>query len=134
MAFAHGRLAYFKFGTNDLSAWMDSTTFDQGADVHETTTYGKSWKTRIGGLKDASFSIGGIYDAAVGGPEAVLRPLIGGAATAYEWGPEGNTATKPKYSGTAIVESYQQSAPVGDVIRWSATLQNTDTVTVAVFP
>lgn len=133
MAFAHGRLGFFKLATNDLSAWIDSTTFDQTADVHETTTYGKSWKTRIGGLKDASFSIGGIYDAAAGGPEAILRPLVGGAATAYEWGPEGNASGKPKYTGSVVVESYQQSVPVGDVIRWTATLQNTDTVTVGTF-
>lgn len=133
MAFAHGRLGYFMLNSVDLSAWMDSTTFDVTADIHETTTYGNAWKTRIGGLKDGSFSIGGIYDSAAGGPEATIRPLVGGAATAYEWGPEGNTSGKPKYSGTVVVESYQQSVPVGDVIRWTATLQNTGTVTTGTF-
>lgn len=133
MPFVHGRLAYFKLGTNDLSAWMDDITFDHTADLHETTTYGKSYKTRIGGLKDGSFSIGGIFDAAAGGPEAVIRPLVGGAATAFEYGPEGSTTAKTKYTGTVIVESYQQSVPVGDVVRWTATLQNTDTITVGTF-
>lgn len=133
MAFAHGRLAYFMLGTADLSAWMDDITFDQTADLHETTTFGKAWKTRIGGLKDGSFSIGGIFDSATGGPEETIRPLVGGAATTFEYGPEGNTTGKTKYTGTVVVESYQQSVPVGDVIRWTATLQNTGTVTTGQF-
>lgn len=133
MAFSHGRLAYFKLATTDLSAVMDSIDFDHGGDVHDTTTYGKTYKTKTGGLKEASFSIGGLYDStAVTGPETVIPPLIGTVAV-FEYGPEGNTIGKVKYSGSVVVEKYTQSAPVGDMVRWKATLQTTDTVTKATF-
>jgi hypothetical protein len=134
MPFTHGRLAYFKLATSDLSAFMDSIDFDHGSDVHETTTYGKTYKTRVGGLKEGSFSIGGLYDStAVTGVETVIAPLVGTVAL-FEYGPEGNTATKVKYSGSVVVEKYTHSAPVGDMVRWKATLQTTDTVTKGVFP
>lgn len=134
MAFTHGRLAFFKLATTDLSAVMDSIDFDHGSDVHDTTTYGKTYKTKTGGLKEGSFSIGGLYDStAVTGPETVIPPLVGTVAV-FEYGPEGNTPTKVKYSGSVVVEKYTQSAPVGDMVRWKATLQTTDTVTKGAFP
>lgn len=132
MAFAHGRSAYFKLGTNDLSAYMDNIDFPHAADIHETTTYGKSYKTKAGGLKEASFDIGGLYDSTAGGPETIIPPLIG-TVVAYEYGPEGNASTKVKYSGNCVVENYSQSTPVGDYIRWTASLQTTDTVTKGTF-
>lgn len=133
MAFTHGRLAYFKLGTTDLSAVMDNIDFPHASDVHETTTYGKTYKTKVGGLKEGSFAIGGLYDStAVTGPETVIPPLIG-TVVAFEYGPEGNTPTKVKYTGNAVVENYNQSAPVGDMVRWTASLQTTDTITKGVF-
>lgn len=134
MAFTHGRLAYFKLATTDLSAMMDSIDFNHGGEVHETTTYGKTYKTKVGGLKEGSFTIGGLYDStAVTGVETVIPPLVGTVAV-FEYGPEGNTPTKVKYSGSAVVENYNHSTPVGDMVRWTASLQCTDTVTKGVFP
>jgi len=134
MAMTHGRLTYFKINSVDLSAWCDSCDFNDEADLHETTTYGKSAKTYAPGLSNATFSVGGLYDSAVGGPEATLRPLKGAAATAFEFGPEGNAAGKKKFSGNALVKNFNISPPVGDMVRWRAEVQVTDTVTVAVFP
>lgn len=134
MAFSHGRLGFFKLATTDLSALMDNTDFDQGSDVHETTTYGKTWKTKAPGLKEGSFSIGGLYDStAVTGSETVIPPLVGTVAL-FEYGPEGSAAGKVKYSGSAVVEKYSVSQPVGDMVRWKASLQTTDTVTKGVYP
>lgn len=134
MPFIHGRLAYFKLGTNDLSPFMDNIDFPHAADVHETTTYGKSYKTKVGGLKEASFSIGGLYDStAVTGVETIVPPLVGTTAV-FEYGPEGNAAGKVKYSGSVVVENFNHSTPVGDMIRWTASLQTTDTVTKGVYP
>ena len=133
MAFAHGRLTYFKLATADLSAWVDNTDFPQEADLHETTTYGKSAKTFAPGLKNATFSVGGLYDAATGGPEAIIRPLVGAAAVAFEFGPESNTPTKPKFTGSCLVKNYKTSHPVGDMVRWTADIQVTDTVTIGAF-
>ena len=134
MAFSHGRLGYFKLATTDLSALMDNIDFDHGSDVHETTTYGKTYKTKAPGLKEGSFSIGGLYDStAVTGSETVIPPLVGTVAV-FEYGPEGSAAGKVKYSGSAVVEKYSVSQPVGDMVRWKASLQTTDTVTKGVYP
>jgi hypothetical protein len=134
MAFSHGRLGYFKLATTDLSALMDNIDFDQGSDVHETTTYGKTYKTKSPGLKDGSFSIGGLYDStAVTGSETVIPPLVGTVAV-FEYGPEGSSAGKVKYSGSVVVEKYSVSQPVGDMVRWKASLQTTDTVTKGAYP
>ncbi len=130
----HGRLAYFKLGTTDLSSQMDNISFDHTADVHDTTTYGKTYRTKAGGLKAGSFSIGGLYDSTTTtGVDAVVPAMIGTTVT-FEYGPEGSVAGKPKYSGSVVVESYNHSTPVGDVIRWEASLQTTDTVTKGVYP
>lgn len=134
MAFAHGRLAYFKVGSTDISAFMDNIDFPHKADVHETTTYGKSWKTKAGGLQEGSFSLGGLYDStATTGIESIMPALVGTVST-FEYGPEGNGAGKVKYSGSAVVESYDHATPVGDMIRWKANLQTSDTVTKGVYP
>lgn len=129
MAFAHGRSAYFKIGSTDISAFMDNIDFPHSSDVHETTTYGKSWKTKAGGLQEGSVGIGGLYDStAVSGIESIMPPLVGTVAT-FEYGPEGNASGKVKYSGSILVENYNHSTPVGDYIRWTSSLQTTDTVT-----
>lgn len=134
MPFAHGRTAYFMLGTVDLSAQMDNIDFPHAADVHETTTYGKTYKTKTGGLKEASFSIGGLYDStATTGVESAVPPMVG-TVVAFVYGPEGNAVGRPRYSGSCVVENYNHSTPVGDMIRWTASCQTTDTVTKGVFP
>lgn len=134
MPFSHGRLAYFLLGTQDLSAQMDSIDFSHSTDVHDTTTYGKTYKTRVGGLKEGSFSIGGLYDStAVTGVETVVPPMIG-TVVPFVYGPEGNATGKVKYSGNCVVENFNHTAPVADMVRWTASLQTTDTVTKGVFP
>lgn len=133
MAFAHGRSGYFKLGTVDLSAWLDKVDPSFDSDTHETTTYGKTYKTRSGGLKDVTWSISGMYDSAAGGPETIIPPMVG-TTVVFEWGPEGNAATKVKYSGSVVVKSYTPSAPVGDMIRFNCSLEGTDTTTKGVYP
>lgn len=132
MPFVHGKSAFFKLATTDLSTFMDNIDFPHESDDHETTTYTKSYKTRIGGLKDASFNVGGLYSVGAAEPETIIPPLIGTVAV-FEYGPEGNTSGKVKYSGSCLVKNYNHSTPVGDVIRWTATFMATDTVTKGVF-
>jgi hypothetical protein len=134
MAMTHGRLTYFKINSIDLSPWTDTSDYNDEADLHETTTYGKSAKTYAPGLLNRSISLGGLYDAAAAAIEATMRPLVGAAATAFEFGPEGNSPTKKKISGSALVKSFKTSQPVGGMVRWTAEVQVTDAHTVGVFP
>ena len=133
MAFQHGRLTYFKLNAVDLSAWTDNTDLTHEADVHETTTYGKTWKTKAGGLQNGSFTVGGTYDAAASAIEPTVRPLVGTTVT-FEIGPEGSTSGKKKLSGSCVVKNFNTSHPVAGMVKWQATLEVTDTMAVATYP
>lgn len=128
MAFIHGKGTFVSLDGDDLSTYTNNTEYSGEADTHETTTYGKNSKTYAGGLKDGTATISGIYDDGAAGPRAVIKPLLG-TTVEFIYRPEGTGATKPQDTVDVIVQSYEETAPVGDMIAWSAELQFTDDVT-----
>ena len=132
MAFGHGKSAVFKLddsaGTlRDLSSYINEASMPRDIETAETTAFGSSAKSYITGLTDATISISGMFDSVADG---YLAGVVG-AATAldFEYGPLGSTASMIKYSGTAILTSYELSSPVGDVVTFSADLQVTGAIT-----
>jgi len=141
MAFTHGKNAAFKLdnaaGTLQvLTAYLDSVDLNNSVDVSETTTMGAEAKTYLSAQSDATLSISGKFDGtAVSGPHVVLSGLIGLETTSsFEYGPEGSTAGKQKLLGECFLTAYTVSAPVGDVVSFSADLQVTGAITVGVWP
>jgi hypothetical protein len=132
MAFVHGKSAVFKLddsgGTlRDISAYLDDISFPQPVETAETTTFGASSKTYIVGLKDSTVSLSGKWDSTFDG---YVAPALGQSATlSFEYGPAGSTGGNVKYSGEAIITSYDVSAPIGDVVTVSVELQVTGAVT-----
>ena len=132
MAFRHGKSAVFKVDNSggtltDISAYLNEISFPQSIETAETTTYGKSAKTYIVGLSDATISVSGVWDATV---DAHLSGVRGQEASlSFEYGPEGSTSTRVKYTGECYLTSYETSSPVGDVVTFSAEFQVTDSVT-----
>jgi len=134
MAFVHGKSAVFKLddsgGTlRDLSAYLDDLGFPRDIETAETTTFGVSGsaKTYIVGLSDATISISGKFDSTADG---YLAGVLGQSATlSFEYGPEGSSSGKVKYSGECIMTSYEVSASVGDVVTASADFQVTGQIT-----
>lgn len=133
MTVTHGRLTALKIGTADISAWCNNSDYDDGADTHDTTTYGSSGKKYAGGLRDGTLNFGGLYDSATGGPEAVLRPALG-TTTTFEWGPEGSATGKKKVSGSGVLSAFKITNPVADMVRWTGSLKVSDVPTVATYP
>jgi hypothetical protein len=130
MAFVHGKGTAVSIGGDDLSAFANSVTFTREADTHDVTTFGKNSKVYAAGLKDGTASIEGIYDnTATTGPGAVLRPLVGAAAVEFVYQPEGVGSGKPVATVDALVNSYEESAPVADMVTWTAELQLSDDIT-----
>lgn len=136
MAFVHGKDAIFKIDDSggvlrDLSAYSDKIDFSNSVDTGETSTFAVEAKTYVSGLSDATFSVSGKYDStATTGPDAVLNGLVGNeASSTYECGPEGGTAGKVRYTGECFLTGYAISAPVGDVVTWSADFQCTGPIT-----
>jgi hypothetical protein len=110
-------------GTAILSEDIASVTLDITADEVETTAFGSTYRTRIGGLKDASVSLDFHQDFGAGSVDAILFPLMG-STVAVKIAPTSGTvtATNPEYRFTALVTQYQPFAgAVGDLATLSVT-------------
>lgn len=92
----------------NLSAWVRSITLQYNADAVENTAMGDTSHTRLGGLKDWSVSVEFNQDYAAAAVDATLFPLVGSTFT-FEGKPTSAaaSATNPKFTGTALLESYQ---------------------------
>ena len=107
----------------DFSANLNSVELSQEADDLETTAFGSSWRTRIGGLKQASLTLNFMQDFGAGSVDATLNPLLGSIATVVIKPTSGTvTATNPSYTMTALVTQYSPFASsVGDIATLSVT-------------
>jgi hypothetical protein len=134
--FRHGKSTSFKVDNaggslTDISNTLTDVSFPQSVETAETTSFGSSAKTYIVGLSDSTVSVSGNFDATV---DAHLGGILGQAATvSFEYGPEGTTAGQVKYTGEAILTSYEKSGGVGDVVTYSAEFQVTGVVTRGTF-
>lgn len=110
-------------GTTVVSSSIASVTLDITTDEIETTSFGSTYRTRIGGLKDASVSFDFHQDFAAGAVDALLYPLMG-STVAVKISPTSGTisATNPEYQFNALVTQYQPFAgAVGDLATLSVT-------------
>jgi len=107
----------------DFSTSLNSVELTEEADNLETTAFGSTWRTRIGGLKQASLTLNFMQDFAAGSVDAVLNPLLGSIATVVIKPTSGTvTATNPSYTMTALVTQYSPFASsVGDIATLSVT-------------
>jgi hypothetical protein len=110
-------------GTTVLSDSIASVTLDITTDEVETTAFGSTYRTRIGGLKDASVSLDFHQDFGAGSVDALLFPLMG-STVAVKIAPTSGTvtATNPEYRFDALVTQYQPFAgAIGDLATLSIT-------------
>lgn len=135
MATTHGRLAQITLNALDISTNTNSITFERDNDTHDTTTFGATSHTYIAGLIDGKMTLAGFWDkTASTGSQKVFTALVGDSdGAAFVYGPEGSTTGNVKYSGTIILESYTESAPVADVITFTASLKISGAVTVGTY-
>lgn len=138
MAYVHGKKSKFSVDNaagslTELSAYLDEVGFPRSVETAEVTTFGDNAKEYIVGLSDATISISGKFDAAGSStPDVVLSGILGQDATVtFEYQPNNAavSATNPKYSGEAILTSYEVSSPVGDVVTFSAEFQVSGAIT-----
>jgi hypothetical protein len=101
----------------DFSTSLNSVELAQEADDLETTAFGSSWRTRIGGLKQASITLNFMQDFAAGSVDAVLNPLLGSIATVVMKPTSGTvSSTNPTYTMQALVTQYSPFASsIGDI-------------------
>jgi hypothetical protein len=116
----------------DLTDHVTSVTLDLGADEVETTAFGSTARTRIGGLQDHSVSIDFQQDYAAANVEATIRPLLGALGTVVIR-PNGTatSATNPSYTFLALVTEWQSvNGAVGDLATASVTWPISGTIAI----
>lgn len=117
----------------DFSTNLNSVELAIEADDLETTAFGTTFRTRIGGLKQASLTLNFMQDFGSGSVDQVLSPLLATLATVVIKPTSGTvTATNPSYTMTALVTQYSPFASsVGDIASLSVTFPISGTVTRA---
>ena len=128
--FTHGKSAAFKIddsgGTlRDISNVLTDVSVSKTADVAEVSAFSNSSKAYVAGLKDATITISGSFDATVDG---YLKGILG-AEGSFEFYPIGNSSGLPKASGEAICTSYDRTPDVGGAVSFSASFQVSGDVT-----
>lgn len=113
----HGKNTAVWWNAADISGYLDAADLSIDAETGETTTYGKGWKTYLGGLVDATVGFTGKYDATAGnaiegqlGTDSGVLTYCPGGASAI-----GDRARLVSVTGT----TYAESSPVGDVVTFS---------------
>lgn len=128
MAFEHGSGAVFSLddsgGTlRDISAYVTgiSGNIPGSTTTHDVTTLGKSSVNRLAGLSDCTFTVNCIFDETL---DDYMGPAEG-LTLSYEYGPQGSTASDVKYSGEAILQSYNIDLAAGTPVGITMTLERT---------
>jgi hypothetical protein len=128
--FTHGKSAAFKIddsgGTlRDISNVLTDVAVSRTADVAEVSAFSNSSKAYVAGLKDATITISGSFDATVDG---YLKGILG-AEGSFEFYPIGTTGGNPKASGECIMTSYDRTPDVGGAVTFTAAFQVSGDVT-----
>jgi len=115
----------------DFSASLASATLDITVEEQDTTPFGATARTRIGGLQDGSLSLDFHQDFGASSVDATLFPLLGTNATVVIVPTSGTvSATNPSYTFTALCTQYQPFASsVGDLATLSVSWPVTGAVT-----
>lgn len=130
MALIHGKNTFISVDGDDFSAYTNSSEFSKSTDTHETTAYGDDAKEHSPGLNDATFSMEGHYDSTAStGPRAALNAVYAGnVAVEIIRRPEGTGSSLPEDTFNAVLTTYAETSPVGDMVTWSAEWQVTGDV------
>jgi hypothetical protein len=131
-----------KFVATDYSVTVNGTDFSTSlasveltveSDDVETTAFGGEWRTRVGGLKQASLTLEFHQDFGAASVDATLYPLLNTIATVVvKPTSDSVSATNPTYTATCLVNQYQPFASsVGDLATLSVTWPVSGTVTRA---
>lgn len=123
----------FKITLNgtDLSQSIHAATLDVSANEVESTTFGNTYKTVVGGILSGSVKLDFYQDYAAGSVDATIWPLLNSVATVTITPTSATvSATNPKYTVTALINAYQPvNANIGDLAGFSVTWPTTGTVT-----
>jgi hypothetical protein len=129
-----GLLIDWQIGSNgsattevDRSSYVKTIDFKRVQDILDTTPFGVTARTYAVGLMDGEFSVEYFWDTTI---DTHMQALLG-YTTAVEWifGPDGTTAGKAKFTGTAFLKDISLPSTVGEVKTFTCTFQCTGAIT-----
>jgi hypothetical protein len=102
---------------SDFSSSLAAVTLNLTSEEQETTAFGNDYRSRIGGLKDASISLDFHQDFGAASVDATLYPLLGSNATVVvKPTSEAIGSTNPGFSAVYLVTEYSPyDSSVGDL-------------------
>jgi hypothetical protein len=112
-------------GGYDLSGDSNSVTINSEVEDLEVTTFGSSFRSRIGGLRSVSMDVSGFWQAGTGTVDPELFSALGVRNRVVTVAPEdaeGATA----YMFRAGIFSYEMFGAVGEATPFSISAQGTD--------
>jgi hypothetical protein len=114
----------------DFSSSINSVDLSIESAEVETTAFGSTFTTRVGGLKSASITLDFHQDFGSASVDSVLFPLLNSLATVVIVPTSGTvSATNPSYTAVCLVNQYQPFASaVGDLATLSVTWPTSGTV------
>lgn len=108
----------------------------RSVDTAETSAFGTFDKTFVVGMREGRLSCAGMFSAAAATEiDPVLAGILGQeASVTFEYGPEGSTTGRVRYTGECFELSYEISSPINDMVSCSAEFQVTGAVTRNTWP
>jgi hypothetical protein len=122
--------AVVKIATVDLSDHIASVEISVEKDAIETTAFGQTGRTRIGGLEDSSISLDFHQDFDPAEVDATVFPLVG-TVVAFEILPKGTAVgtANPKFTGNLLVTEWGFGGAIGELATKSVTWPVSGSVT-----
>lgn len=108
---------YVSIAGNVISDHCTKVEIPFKVDEKETTAFGSSWKTRVGGLKDSGVKLTFNNDYSASNLNSIMFALLGNVVT-FEVRPDAGTVTtaNPKYTGSILINGWTPlSGGIGDL-------------------
>lgn len=120
-----GRLASFKIDNSsdvltDISSKCDSINHPNQIGNATTTTFGDTAEEYIVTVSDATFSISGPWDSTI---DTHITGILTRNENDWEYGPEGTSSGKRKYTGKCVVSSFDVQGSYQGATQFSLQLQ-----------
>lgn len=114
----------------DFSSSIAQVNLELSSDEVETTAFGSTFRTRVGGLKTGTLQLDFNQDFGASSIDATLFPLLNTLATVVMTPTSGTvSATNPSYTAVCLVNSYSPFASsVGDLATLSVSWPTSGTV------
>lgn len=116
MSAVHGKGTKVLVNQYDLSSFLNEATTTKSADTAETTTFGAGSVTRIAGLGDGKIALKGLFDGSATGLDALVQPMVNGTDEVVTVAQGGYAIGASATIGQGLLENYETSSPVKDVV------------------